>query len=590
MDKTNEANVSAKADSQFNDDLTHISSCHGIWNDDFVCMVAEENVFLFLNCFRSRPFTDFIADKDLDTFKNWWAAIAPGQTSTITLTLRRADGEERLVYLIGRRTDEKDGGKEVVLEIIDVLVAASEYAGLYDEYTKLTAFLEHFEGCEFEYELESKTLSFFRYLRNERVEEKDQKFYELKDEILDRFEKLVGSPDFIHEVIQRDGTNYSVDGVAIYRDYELKRIFGRIRKNKGRASDNDVSEKTSVDKLDSFTGLWNKVSALEYLREHIENGYKHQIIAAVIDLDYFKIINDTYGHAFGDEVIFRMAQILKSAVGGRGIASRFGGDEFMLVLEDIGTETELRSIIESIRTQLSWAFNDRVQGQRISCTIGIAEYPKNGEDFDTIFNKADRALYIGKQKGKNRYIIYKEHIHGELPTGEGKTLEQGIRDSLKVGEHLDGITWCFNTLCKSGSAGVKSVCERLMAMYIVDRITVYSGPDLKLIEQYGVKDEPLDNVNMIKTPEILTLFDDDGVCHTMFNHMISFFYEEFHGVLHKNGIFESTMFLIGNKRQIRGVIAFERLHIDRANSRKWSDEELHMLLVCTRIIGELLIN
>ena len=132
------------------------------------------------------------------------------------------------------------------------------------------------------------------------------------------------------------------------------------------------------------------------------------IIQMNIHLDNFKNLNDIYGHAFGDEVILRMARILKSVVKDRGIGARFGGDEYMVVFKNLGPETAIRAAAESIRTQIAWAFEESELADRISCTIGISEYPRNGADFDTIFKKADRALYIGKQKGKNRYIIYKE--------------------------------------------------------------------------------------------------------------------------------------------------------------------------------------
>jgi len=569
-----------------NDNLARVSHCRGVWNEDFNCVVTDENVFRFLNCFVQRPLTDFIAEKDMELFTGWWKRLSVGKKSNIFLTLKKPDGEERSVYIIGKRNE--DNQENITLELIDVYVAAEEFNYINDEYAKIISYFEHYEGNEYEYDYESKTMRIFKYVHGKKVPTTDSGFLAVEPELADRFEKMLGTPDFIHEAVAHDGVEYSVDGVAIYKDYALKNIFGRIRKKQARSTDEGI-ENTAVDKLESFTGLWNKVSALEYLRERIETGDRKQVIAAIIDLDYFKIINDTYGHGFGDEVILRMSQILKNVVCGRGIAARFGGDEFMLVLEDIGTEMDLRSIIESVRTQLSWAFSDKVQGQRISCTIGIAEYPRNGKDFDTIFNKADRALYIGKQKGKNRYIIYKEHMHGELPTSsDEKSLEQGIKDSLNVGKQLQGMSWCFEQLCTKGTAAIKDVCERLLGMYIVDRISIYTGKDLKLLDSYGKAGQPLPSMSMVNNPEVLTLFDDDGVCHVLFNHMNSFFFEDFHGALHKSGIYETTIFMNGTKRKIRSLVCYDRVNVDRSNSKKWSDEELHMLLLITQLMSNLL--
>lgn len=562
-----------------------VSTCRGIWSDDYICIASEENLFPFLNCYLQQKLTDFIVESDLPAFLEWWNGLTAEKEDVIIVHLCRMNDDVRLIRIKGHRTNDDVTGVE--LEMVDVFKAAEECVARNDEITRLSSYLDHFEGVEFEYTFASREVVMFRYDKGVRVDCAPEEYVPIALELKDRFDRIVGNPDFIHEAFSNNNQDYSVDAVAYYKGYSLSGIFGRIRKNKERQVI-DEAAKVSTDKLDSFTGLWNKVSALEYAREKIETaGDKHQVIIAIIDLDLFKMVNDTYGHAFGDTVISRMALILKRAANGRGIAARFGGDEFMLVLEDVGSESAIRSILESIRTQLSWAFNKKAIEQRISCTIGLAEYPRNGISFDTIFNKADRALYIGKQKGKNRYIIYKEHLHGELPDVTTVSLEKGIRESLKVDELLQGVTWCINTLCKSGSAGIHDVCERLMGLFSIDRVAIYLGPKLELIECIGGP-KPLDNLALIKDPRLLEQFDEDGYYHSNFNKSSNGYIDEIHDPLKATGIGETNIFRLGNKHVVRGAFCFDRLAIDKENSRKWSTEEVHLLGICANVMGNLL--
>lgn len=561
-----------------------VSYCRGVWNENFICIAAEENVFAFLNCYGVKKLTEFVVEDEIPEFVEWWGSLSTEKPASVIVHMNRPDDGIRLVRVTGYAAKDCKGGAELVL--VDVFKAAEMYPRMNDECCKLAAYLDHFEGVEFEYSRESHSISLFRYNAGERVACESEEYRLLLPELTDRFDKLVGNPDSVHESITYNGQDYSVDSVTLFKDYSLQKIFGRIRRNRERMAVDDVAG-ISADKLDSFTSLWNKVSALEYAREKIETaGDKHQVILAMIDLDYFKMVNDTYGHAFGDTVISRMALILKRAVSGRGIAARFGGDEFMLVLEDVGSEEALRSILESIRTQLSWAFNS-VPDCKISCTVGVAEYPRNGSTFETIFAKTDRALYIGKQKGRNRYIIYKEHLHGELPADSGLTLERGIRESLKVDKMLKGVSWCINQLCMGGTAAVNAVCERLIGLFSVERISIYRGPKLELFETFG-KNKPLPDMNMIKDRRFISLFDDDGFYHINLNNSTDKEFEDFYAPLRQNGISETGMFLIGSKRSVRGVFCFDRINVDKANSKKWSDEEVHFIELVTGLMGNLL--
>jgi diguanylate cyclase (GGDEF)-like protein len=154
----------------------------------------------------------------------------------------------------------------------------------------------------------------------------------------------------------------------------------------------------------------NKKAITDYAKRAIATGGK-KVYIAVLDLDHFKTINDTFGHLFGDEVLATTAEIIKEAVGNRGIVGRIGGDEMMIVIDRIEEHTELRNLLRTIRTNVEWAYKGKRDDVNVTCSIGVAAYPEHGDNYEKVFQIADKMLYLAKEKGRNRYIIYIPEIH-----------------------------------------------------------------------------------------------------------------------------------------------------------------------------------
>ena len=176
--------------------------------------------------------------------------------------------------------------------------------------------------------------------------------------------------------------------------------------------------------LDSLTGVLARPYMIDFIHHLIEE--KVEFTAAMIDLDNFKSFNDHYGHSVGDRVLSTVADKLIHFVGSSGLVGRFGGDEFLIVAF-IGND------YERIHDFYETMYNDRVTGRSsnvfrqdiridhlklfISATLGSASFPKDAEDFETLFSLMDKTLYRGKFKGRNCYIIYvpEKHAHLEIP-------------------------------------------------------------------------------------------------------------------------------------------------------------------------------
>lgn len=159
--------------------------------------------------------------------------------------------------------------------------------------------------------------------------------------------------------------------------------------------------------MDAMTGLLNKTSIQYQISDWLEHGEKDGIQAILMmDLDKFKSINDTYGHAMGDEVIKAAAGILKDTFRSSDIVGRAGGDEFMILMKNVRWDR----VVERQMQELCRKFENLKIGVipcgAIHCSIGAAYYPTHGMTFEELYHHADEALYKAKKQGRNTYVLY----------------------------------------------------------------------------------------------------------------------------------------------------------------------------------------
>ncbi len=156
---------------------------------------------------------------------------------------------------------------------------------------------------------------------------------------------------------------------------------------------------------DSLTGLINRSSFEFQFQQMVERAqrYNEQLALLYLDLDGFKQINDTLGHAVGDQVLQSVSAVFSRQVRDNDIVGRIGGDEFAIVISHVGTEQRVGEIAERILREIKRPIE--LEGQpavQIGISIGVALYPKDGRSEEELLQAADRAMYIAKQNGKGR--------------------------------------------------------------------------------------------------------------------------------------------------------------------------------------------
>lgn len=156
---------------------------------------------------------------------------------------------------------------------------------------------------------------------------------------------------------------------------------------------------------DSLSGLYNKAATQELIRRLLAEHPERMYAFFILDIDDFKLVNDTFGHAMGDQVIADFAGKIKRQFRESDIVGRIGGDEFV-VFVPIPSKEWLEKKVEALSQSLRYEFLQGDKSSSITSSIGVAISPEDGENFETLYQNADGALYQAKEGGKNRYTFY----------------------------------------------------------------------------------------------------------------------------------------------------------------------------------------
>lgn len=184
---------------------------------------------------------------------------------------------------------------------------------------------------------------------------------------------------------------------------------------------------------DVLTELPNRTLFYRKLAEYMESGETEKLKLAVLflDLDNFKDINDAFGHFTGDRILQKVAGQLTKLLQGRGVAARFGGDEFAIALQ-IGNPTDAGGFAKQVLRYLERPQTLNGDELIISSSIGISLYPQDGKDPETLLKNADLAMYRAKQSGKNRFQFFNRDLSDH--TREKRKLISDLRKAIQKQE------------------------------------------------------------------------------------------------------------------------------------------------------------
>ena len=262
-------------------------------------------------------------------------------------------------------------------------------------------------------------------------------FGELKNYIYDEYVDILVN-DLINddkdiEIKMRNGIWLSIKGEI------KKRKTGEFLEFEGYAQ-NITDERNTKFKLDflssydEITGFNNKKEFKKIIKQKLKENRALEKRGAlmIIDIDNFKLINDSYGHDCGDVFLWKFSQDLKKLFNTDEVLCRFSGDEFIIFISCIDCVIDIERKLKEITSILKEPYIIKNNNIYSTVSIGVAFFPDNGEDFDGLLKSADSAMYFAKNNGKNQWQMFNNNISDEI--NKIYSIERGLRTALRNNE------------------------------------------------------------------------------------------------------------------------------------------------------------
>lgn len=238
--------------------------------------------------------------------------------------------------------------------------------------------------------------------------------------------------------VYREGLRLRKDGTTFFANSTVTPIWDEQGELKGYSKIiRDITELKEAEETiryhalhDTLTGLANRKALDDHFIQAQSNAIRHGHKLAIIflDLDRFKTINDTLGHGVGDLLLKEVAYRLRNAVRKVDTVVRLGGDEFIILVNEVQSAQNVARVADKIMESLLPITRIENQSLHISCSMGIAMFPADGQDIFTLLKNADTALYRAKDAGRNRYQFYDYSMN--MQSGSQLSLEQDLRSAV----------------------------------------------------------------------------------------------------------------------------------------------------------------
>lgn len=316
--------------------------------------------------------------------------------------------------------------------------------------------------------------------------------------------------------------------------------------------------------LDSLTGLVSRPFMIEFIHNLVDNNVPFTV--ALLDLDNFKFINDTYGHKIGDGVLCGVATDLIRYYDDIGVVGRIGGDEFLLVnLRDLNYD-----LVKSFYLQMYANFNVMRKNipletcqPFITGTLGSATFPADATDYDTLFSLVDKTLYRGKTKGRNCYIIYVKEKHEHIV----------IKDLKGHG--------LYNTFynISLGFDSADGTVEKLKAVFTILMEDMRISNLYYINKNFDVKSIQSDNV-IANVPDIDALLKDDLFNSNQLSE-VKYTAPKTYEMIQANEFETMLLTKVSVNRQLIGYLMCAEKH----SLRIWQQDECAILFSVGRMLG-----
>lgn len=578
-----------------------VAYCDVLIRRNYEVINADEHFYHFVEKLVGINFLDIVHQDNLKDFKMAFETLKPGENCRMLILLRNGIGEYYWTDMVISNNGKILSGENVIEARCYFLSAVeSRYLLALDNVNKYRTILSTYRNYLFDYNsytdmftiylyrgnqcnapikgtLEQFRKRMLRILRSNSERKEFATFYNYLKNGSNMFSCMVYLPLDEHN---DELYKFKVNGDSLFSTNKKSVVAGYLETVDGSVSDVIPYYATS-EAVDSATGLLNKRACMEYTKSVIASRDDKIHYMIMFDVDNFKSINDTYGHLFGDEVLSKIAGIINANLNGRGIAGRFGGDEFYIFTNNIKDEEDLRILLTTMRKELQYAFDSRIEDFGVTLSVGVSLFPKDGTDYEELFRKADKCLYLAKEKGRNRFIIYNESKHGSLENNN-----RHIHKILDLSEHSEYMSGVVSDmildLVSRGKDAIDDVANNIIEQFEIDGLRIYND-NCELIYSCGEYKRMPDMTNILNDKAFLSRFNKNNSMSIGIVSSVEAWHKELYNELSDSNImaFISAWFEFKYRRYYFFYDVFN-------HKSRWNDYDRNFVLIISKIIASVL--
>lgn len=580
------------------------------FDDKYNIFVSNKSFTSYLGSEELRSFkiTDYIHPDDVESFKKFVEDKSFTGGEEVFRLKKKNNGWHYNVVRIHTEKGMVENRRNIGVEIIDIDESVGDYETAMDSLSRVRLLMSLTDEFAFIYDKATNMFKMFKYDRFNRIILYDMDIDQWKREMLSKSYVKYDEKAMLDTLVLNMKTyadSFSIKMNCAIRTqsdiFEAVRFIGTVHNessgNKiivGRVvSDESVGHaSTAMEimnelKYDSLTGVYNKKTITEYAKKRISEEKEKRIVIAILDVDHFKSVNDTFGHLYGDKVLARVGGRLKEIVGEDGVIGRIGGDEFMIVFNGLDDDQVLRGMLRAIRTQIKWEFAEDFENLSITCSIGASIFPVNGRDYEDLFKKADCCLYIAKEKGRDRYVFFRDEMHrASYEAMLNQNQLNAMKNPREIRELKNVASFMENAMTDSRKA-ILDAMRHMKDTFGIDNINIYYGEGMKKVYSFGSDIPEAKDAMYVFSEEFQKLMgENERFMQIGFADTFSDITPDFCGRMKAERIASTIQCYIGDKRNIKGLVTFNKCR----EASQWANYEIDCARIFAAVLSSMALN
>lgn len=580
------------------------------FDDKYNIFVSNKSFTSYLGSEELRSFkiTDYIHPDDVESFKKFVEDKSFTGGEEVFRLKKKNNGWHYNVVRIHTEKGMVENRRNIGVEIIDINESVGDYETAMDSLSRVRLLMSLTDEFAFIYDKATNMFKMFKYDRFNRIILYDMDIDQWKREMFSKSYVKYDEKAMLDTLVLNMKTyadSFSIKMNCAIRTqsdiFEAVRFIGTVHNessgNKiivGRVvSDESVGHASTAMEImnelqyDSLTGVYNKKTITEYAKKRISEEKEKRIVIAILDVDHFKSVNDTFGHLYGDKVLARVGGRLKEIVGEDGVIGRIGGDEFMIVFNGLDDDQVLRGMLRAIRTQIKWEFAEDFENLSITCSIGASIFPVNGRDYEDLFKKADCCLYIAKEKGRDRYVFFRDEMHrASYEAMLNQNQINAMKNPREIRELKNVASFMENAMTDSRKA-ILDAMRHMKDTFGIDNINIYYGEGMKKVYSFGSDIPEAKDAMYVFSEEFQKLMgENERFLQIGFADTFSDITPDFCGRMKAERIASTIQCYIGDKRNIKGLVTFNKCR----EASQWANYEIDCARIFAAVLSSMALN